>query len=56
MEFKHTIEVVMTLTVEEALWLHAVMQNPLHGQTPQDELTADRDMRRKFYNATSLPR
>jgi len=56
MEFKHAIEVVLRLTEEEAMWLHSVMQNPLKGQSRQEEDVEERHMRRKFFEATTLPR
>lgn len=47
----------LELTEEETAWLHAVMQNPLHGQEPGQESREDEVMRSKFFNATMpLPR
>ena len=51
----HTTTLV--LDEEETAWLHAVMQNPLHGQEPGQESREDEVMRSKFFNATMpLPR
>lgn len=41
----------LTLTEEEAQWLKAVVQNPLHGQSPESEASWDREMRLKFWQA-----
>lgn len=49
--------VVLELTVEEARWLHGLMQNPLPLSwdcDPQKEDPHDRKMRKAFYEATSL--
>ncbi|GEK52376.1 hypothetical protein [Vreelandella venusta] len=54
MQVEQKIEVILSLTPEEVQWLHGVMQNPLHGQSPQEEDIADRTMRRAFFNATDL--
>ena len=47
------IETVLRLTEEEAEWLHAQMQNPLHGQHLALETAEDAAMRYKFFNATN---
>ena len=54
MKVKISLQITLTLTTEEADWLHKVMQNPLHGQNPVDELPTDSDMRRKFFDATQV--
>ena len=46
------VKIVLCLSEEEALWLHDIMQNPLHGQQPSDEDPYDRDMREQFFAAT----
>lgn len=47
------IVVTLVLSPEEAAWLHAVVQNPLHPDThPDDENVLDKEMRRKFWEAT----
>lgn len=43
--------VVLELTVEEARWLKGVMQNPLWGDSPEEESIEDNNMRRKFFDA-----
>lgn len=51
-----TVERTMTLTLSEAerVWLHAIMQNPINcigsPEHPDDE-----EMRKKFFDATTLP-
>ena len=55
---KHSISrttlVGLELTQDEANWLHSVMQNPLFNQTPDEESLGDREMRQKFFTATSI--
>lgn len=46
-----TSTVKLEMTGEEALWLKAVMQNPLHGNTPQDEPRHDHDNRHALWQA-----
>lgn len=41
----------LTLQEEEAEWLRGVMQNPLYGQTPEEESEEDNRMRRAFFDA-----
>lgn len=43
---------ILQLDEDEAQWLNAQMQNPLHGQTPEQETKEDKDMREKFFKAT----
>lgn len=52
METKTVTGIVLTLTAEEAKWLHDNMQNPLHTQTPFDESAEDEEMRHMFFEAT----
>lgn len=52
-----TIVVTLVLSLEEAEWLHNVMQNPLmpaedHGHEP----VIDAEMRHKFFEATKAAR
>jgi hypothetical protein len=49
---KQSVEVTLVLDEKEADWLHGVMQNPLHGQSPDDESPEDAEMRIKFFLAT----
>lgn len=49
-----SIVVGLELTQDEANWLHSVMQNPLFNQTPDEESLGDREMRQKFFTATSI--
>lgn len=53
MQIKTYIEktYVLELTEQEAIWLRGLMQNPLNGDTPEEELELDKDMRFKFFNA-----
>lgn len=51
-----SIVVTLVLSNEEAEWLNKVMQNPLHPDThPDDENALDKEMRRKFWEATKKP-
>lgn len=54
MQTQTTTSTVITLTLspEEAKWLHAVMQNPMHGLDPHNEGREDAEMRQKFFLAT----
>ena len=54
MNIEKTTTLVLHLTPEEAVWLHGVMQNPLHTQDPHDEDQYDAQMRRRFFDATQL--
>lgn len=36
---------------EEAKWLMDVMQNPLHGENPDEEDETNKAMRNKFWSA-----
>lgn len=51
---KAAVEITLVLDEAEAYWLNSVMQNPLHGQPPEDESNQDSSMREKFFNATKL--
>ena len=42
---------VLSLTWEEATWLRNVMQNPLYGQSLEDEDEQDRTLRETFFKA-----
>lgn len=50
-EAYEVVNIKLTLNREEALWLKAQVQNPLHGQHPSDEDRADSVMRRKLWDA-----
>ena len=54
MNSEYTVEITLTLTAEEAQWLHGVMQNPLWGQSPEIEDRFNAEMRKKFFEATDL--
>ena len=57
MKSSTTTNTVITLVLshEEAKWLNALMQNPLDPRIyPDDEPSADREMRIKFFEATKL--
>ena len=49
------IEITITLTEDEANWLHEVTQNPINYDNPERESTRDAEMRAKFWNATKIP-
>jgi hypothetical protein len=40
----------LTLNAEEHAWLKAVLQNPLQGQTPEDEPVEEALMRSAFWD------
>lgn len=42
---------VVNLTPNEASWLKSVMQNPLWGQTPEEEDSFDKEMRSKLFHS-----
>ena len=48
-EVEVTIKLEMTL--REARWLQGVMQNPLYGRTPGEEMEEDKAPRYKFFTA-----
>lgn len=49
------LQVNLELTVEEAKWLHGVMQNPLSSDpNPENEDSYDRKMREGFFKATAI--
>lgn len=53
-EIIKTTRIILELNEEEASWLHAVMQNPLLGETPDSEDPQQAKMRKKFFDATSI--
>lgn len=48
-------QITLVLNKEEATWLHSIMQNPLHGQSPDEEDTMDAVLRHRFFDATRPP-
>lgn len=55
MRVSTTLQINLELTVEEAKWLHEVMQNPLSSDpNPDHEDSYDRKMREAFYEATAI--
>lgn len=53
MKIESTTTVTLVLDEDERQWLHATMQNPLHGEVnPEAELISDYEMRKKFFDAT----
>lgn len=46
--------IIMTLTDEEATWLHSLMQNPIHTYQDQTEDPQDARMRELFFKATAV--
>lgn len=55
-EVKHTLEITLTLSAEEARWLNGVMQNPFYVDQANMEDDADQVMRSKFFEATKAAR
>lgn len=53
-EHRTTRIVILKLEEEERQWLRNVMQNPLHGLTPDEEDPSDKRMRKKFFTALAL--
>jgi hypothetical protein len=49
---KQEFTLTLVLTKDEALWLRNVTQNPI-GSTLEDEAEYDKEMRQKFFTATS---
>lgn len=43
------IQVVLTLSEEEAKWLKGIMQNPLYGDCPSDEDPIDAKYRKMYW-------
>ena len=41
----------LELTLQEAMWLKAAVQNPMHGTTPENEDPAQRVIREGIFNA-----
>jgi len=50
MTVNHVVEITLTLSQGEAVWLKGLMQNPLHGISLTEENGYDRGMREKFWN------
>lgn len=50
------ITVSLTLSEEEANWLHQAMQNPLWEHDPSKEDPKDKQMRESFFHATKTTR
>ena len=46
---REKIEYVLSMTKEEKDWLQLTMQNPLHGQTPENEGSSDNEHRRNLW-------
>ena len=44
-------EVTLAMNEEEIEWLRGLMQNPLHGLTPDEENKDDKRMRKLFWDA-----
>lgn len=51
-ELKMEMALILTLTIDEADWLNARMQNPL----PDGESAFDTKMRQSFFRATAVPK
>jgi len=45
-----TTTITITLDQDEAAWLEHTMQNPLHGEQPEDEDEYNKEMRYEFFN------
>lgn len=50
-EVVQTKEIILKLTVEEAAWLKANMQNPLRGNQLDSEPQRDGEIRRSFFES-----
>ncbi|MCF8299085.1 MAG: hypothetical protein K9J13_16170 [Saprospiraceae bacterium] len=48
-EIKQTVEIILTLTPQEAKWLKAYVQNPMCP--PEEENKEDSKMREKIFDA-----
>ena len=53
-QIDQSLTLKLSLSKEEAEWLNGVMQNPLHGQHPDDEDPQDAEMRYTFFSATKI--
>ncbi|MDD5220628.1 MAG: hypothetical protein PHV11_08685 [Candidatus Bipolaricaulis sp.] len=51
MDYRVEPKIHLILTQEEALWLKAQLQNPLHNQSPSEETPQDAEMRGRFFEA-----
>lgn len=51
MQVNEIKSIVITLTEKEASWLKAVMQNPLHGESPEEEGINQSVMRRCLFTS-----
>ena len=45
------VTIKLELTLREARWLQDVMQNPLYGDSPENEAQIDTEMRHKFFTS-----
>lgn len=45
------LETTLVLNLEEAAWLRAHMQNPLHDESLEEEDPINREFREKFFRA-----
>jgi len=45
--------ITITLDQDEAEWLEHTMQNPLHGEQPEDEDEYNKEMRYEFLNCVA---
>ena len=48
---QQTVITTLELTKEEHKWLQENLQNPLHGDHPDEEDNYDAKMRRRFFEA-----
>jgi hypothetical protein len=50
-ETHKTVEVVIIMSEDEAIWLKTVIQNPINCLDPEDESEIDKSMRAMFWAA-----
>lgn len=56
MRFYKTTQVtyILEIGLEERNFLRAVMQNPLNGQSPEEEDAVEKELRSSFFKAVSI--
>lgn len=45
------MEITIIMSEAEAKWLKGVMQNPLHGESCEEEESGNKNMRKLFWDA-----
>jgi hypothetical protein len=54
MQATKKIKICLELEENEAHWLKGVMQNPLHGEDPQDEDLEQQEHRKDLFNSLDI--